>query len=71
MIKLKKAEDSDNYIITGLKPVGENATFESDDLYVLIFSSLEDNSFYENAKIGNEVVVHGDLSEGHANLEFK
>lgn len=71
MIKLKKAEDSENYIITGLKPVGEKATFESDDLYVLIFSSLEDNSFYENAKIGNEVVIHGNLSEGHANLEFK
>lgn len=71
MIKLKKAENSENYIITGLKPVGENATFESDDLYVLIFSSLEDKSFYENAKLGQEVVVHGNLSEGHANLEFK
>ena len=71
MIKLKKAENSENYIITGLKPVGENATFESDDLYVLIFSSLEDKTFYENAKLGQEVVVHGTLSEGHANLEFR
>ena len=71
LIQLTKKNDSDSYEITGLKTVDENATFTSCDYFILIYRELDDKTYFENAKIGGEVIIHGDITSANANLEFK
>ena len=71
IIKLTKNTEDDNYTITGLKPVNENAEFSDCDYYILIFSTREEVSYYNNAKLGDTVIINGDITTGNANLEFK
>lgn len=71
IISLTKNDNDDNYTITGLKPVNTPSTFDECDYYILIFMSLEDCSYYTNAKIGGTVVVNGDINSGKFHLEFK
>ena len=64
IISLTKNDNDDNYTITGLKPVNTPSTFDECDYYILIFMSLEDCSYYTNAKIGGTAdppIVHTPL----------
>ncbi len=69
-IKIKKDANSDNYIVTELKPVNQNAQFDDCDYYIFIFSTLEEVSFYNQVKIGDKIAIHGDITSGNANLEL-
>ena len=71
VIKITKVDEEGTYKIVDLKPVGEKLDFAECDYYILIFSSLEEQSYYNNALIEREVVVHGDITTGNANIEFK
>ena len=71
VIKITKVDEEGTYKIVDLKPVGEKLDFAECDYYILIFSSLEEQSYYDNALIEREVVVHGDITTGNANIEFK
>ena len=71
IIKLTKNANDDNYTITGLKNAGEANVHTECDYYILIFSTLEAKSFYENAKIGGTVVITDDITSGNCSLEFK
>lgn len=70
IIKLTKTEEANQYKITGLKPVGENAEFSDCDYYILIFSSLEAKSYYENAKLDQVVIINGDITSGKCSIKF-
>ena len=65
------ADGEGNYVVSGLKPVNETMSFTTADYYILIFSTLDQVSFYNNAKVGQKVVLHGDITSGSCNLEFK
>ena len=69
MIGIKK--DNDNYKVVYLKNVGENCDFTECDYYILIFSSLSVKTYYENAKLNQEVVMTGDITTGKCSLLFK
>ena len=71
MIKLTKNTDDENYTITGLKPSGTTEDFTSCDYYILIYSSLSEKTYFENANIGDQVIINGDITSGNCNLEFK
>ena len=71
MIKLTKNTNDENYTITGLKPSGTTEDFTSCDYYILIFSSLSEKTYFENANIGDQVIINGDITSGNCNLEFK
>ena len=70
IIKLTKTSEANQYKITGLKPVGENAEFSDCDYYILIFSSLEAKSYYENAKLDQLVTINGDITSGKCSIKF-
>lgn len=69
-IKIKKEANSDNYVVTDVKPVNENANFDDCDYYIFIFSTLEEVSFFNKVKIGDKIAIHGDITSGNANLEL-
>lgn len=71
IIKLTKNTTDNNYHISGLKNYGEAETFDACDYYILIYSEHKDKTYYENATIGQTVIIHGDITSGNANLEFK
>lgn len=71
IIKITKNASDDNYTVTALKNVDVNCEFDSCTYYVMIYRDLADKTFYENAKIGQTVVITGDITTGSANLEFK
>ncbi len=71
VIKISKVDEEGTYKIVDLKPVGEKLDFAECDYYILIFSTLEEQSYYNNALIEREVIVHGDITTGNANIEFK
>ena len=66
-----KNTNDDSYTITGLKPYQEVTEYSDCDYYVLIYNTLEEVSYYKNAKIGDTVIIHGDVTTGNANLEFE
>ena len=70
MIKLTKDTTTGNYKITGLKNVDVKEDFATCDYYVLIYRYLEAKSFYENAKIGDEVIASAEFSSGDCDLTF-
>ena len=71
VISLTKDETSENYVVSALKTVGDTMTFTSASYYILIYSSLSQKSFYENAEVGQVVEIVGDITSGSANLIFK
>ena len=71
IISLTKNENDDNYTVTALKDVDVKCEFDSCTYYVMIYRDLADKTFYENAKVGQTVVITGDIESGKANLEFK
>lgn len=71
IIKITKNASDDNYTVTALKNVDVNCEFSECSYYILIYRDLADKTFYENAKVGQTVVITGDIESGKANLEFK
>ena len=71
VIKITKNESDDNYTVTGLKPYGENQEFSTCSYYILIYNTLEEVSFFNNAKLGDQVTITGDITSGNANLKFE
>ena len=71
VIKLTKNTSDDNYTITGLKPYQEVTEYSACDYYVLIYNTLDEVSYFKEAKIGDTVIIHGDVTTGNVNLEFK
>ena len=71
IISLTKNQNDDNYTVTALKDVDVKCEFDSCTYYVMIYRDLADKTFYENAKVGQTVVITGDIESGKANLEFK
>ena len=52
------------------KQLLENAEFSDCDYYILIFSSLEAKSYYENAKLDQLVTINGDITSGKCSIKF-
>lgn len=71
IIKLTKDQSSDKYLISGLKTVNDSATFEACDYYILIYSQLNSKTYYENAKLGDKVIIEGDITSGNCYLVFE
>ena len=71
IIKITKNANDDNYTVTELKNVDVKCEFSECTYYILIYRDLADKTFYENAKVGQTVVITGDITTGSANLEFK
>ena len=71
IIKITKNASDDNYTVTALKNVDVNCEFSECSYYILIYRDLADKTFFENAKVGQTVVITGDITTGSANLEFK
>ena len=71
IIKITKNASDDNYTVTALKNVDVNCEFSECSYYILIYRDLADKTFYQNAKVGQTVVITGDITTGSANLEFK
>ena len=71
IIKLTKSAGDNTYTITGLKEVDVVTEFSSCDYYILIYRDLDEKSYYENAKIGDTVVINGDITSGRCSIDFK
>ena len=71
VLKITKDANSDNYTITTKKDAGNNTEFSDCDYYVLIYTSLDAVEFYNKAKVGDTIVIHGDITSGEATLELQ
>lgn len=71
LINLTFDETVSKYKITGLKTVDVTFTVAECDYYVLIYRDLADKTYFENAKLGDYVVINGDVTTGSCNILFE
>lgn len=70
VIKLTKRADSDYYNVDEVKEAGLETDFTTCDYYILIFSTHEAVSFFNELSRGDTVAINGDITTGNANLEI-
>ena len=71
IISLTYDETLSKYKITNLKNIDVASTFDECDYYIMIFRDNADKSYYQNANIGDYVVMNGDVTTGSCNLLFE
>ena len=71
IIKLTKNTEDDNYKVSGLKTIDVKEDFEACDIYIFIYRDHQDKTYFDNAKVGDTVIITGDITSGNCNLKFE